>query len=145
MSLNWNWDDKMGEVIYTEDKYTPGHHYVTNIYQGNALMIWCNEWATDPEKPMTPDNTSYSLGNFCADMQHLNNMLGLNASNGFSSENLFNDYSIKLLRLNTAYKSVAKIVEAFAKAHTNIAIELYYEPNSYTTTKKKLRVTGQTK
>lgn len=127
MSLNWEWTDKMGEVIYTDDMYTPGHPYVCNIYQGNALMIWVNEWANDPSKPMTTDNTSYSLCNFCADMEHFRNMLGLNFKKGYSSENLFNDYHIKLLRLNTRYKSVPKIVAEFAKAHTNIAIELYYE------------------
>ena len=127
MSLNWEWTDKMGEVIYTDDCYKPGLPYQTNIYQGNALMIWVNEWANDPSKPMTPDNTSYSLGNFCADMEHFRNMLGLNAKKGFSPENLFNGYHIKLLRLNTKYKSVPKIVAELAKAHTNIAIELYYE------------------
>ena len=127
MSLNWQWNDKMGEVIYTDDRYTPGHPYVTNIYQGNALMIWCNELATDPARPLTPDNTSYSLGNFCVDIEHLRNMLGLNAKKGYSKDNLFNDYNIKLLRLNTKYKSVPKIVAEFAKAHTNITIELYYE------------------
>lgn len=127
MSLNWQWDDKMGEVVYQDNKYTPGHPYVTNIYQGNALMIWCNEWATDPALPMTPENTSYSLNNFCVDMTHLRNILGLNAKKGYSESNLFNTFDVKLLRLNTKYKSVPKIVEALAKAHTNITIELYYE------------------
>lgn len=125
MSLNWEWTDKMGEVIYTDACYDPEHPYVTNIYQGNALMIWCNEWANDPNDPTA--GTSYSLGNFCADMEHFRNMLGLNASKGYSKENLFNSYHIKLLRLNTKYKSVPKIVAELAKAHTNIAIELYYE------------------
>lgn len=115
MSLNWNWNDKMGEVVYKE--YHPDHPYVTNIYQGNALMIWCNEFP----------NKTYSLGNFCADMEHLKNMLGLNAKKGYGSENLFNDGQIKEIRLNTRYKSVPKIVEAFAKAKTNVTITLYYE------------------
>lgn len=128
MSLNWSWTDKMGEVIHTDDMYTPGHPYVCNIYQGNALMIWVNEWANDPNDPTA--GTSYSLGNFCADIDHLRNMLGLNAKKGYSTENLFNGYHIKLLRLNTAYKSVPKIVAELAKAHTNIAIELYYEPTT---------------
>ena len=59
MSLNWEWTDKMGEVIYEDDCYKPEHRYVTNIYQGNALMIWCNEWANDPNDPTA--GTSYSL------------------------------------------------------------------------------------
>ena len=125
MSLNWEWTDKMGEVIYTDDCYDPNHPYATNIYQGNALMIWVNEWANDPSDPTA--GTSYSLGNFCADIDHLRNMLGLNAKKGYSTENLFNGYNIKLLRLNTKYKYVPKIVAELAKAHTNIAIELYYE------------------
>lgn len=125
MSLNWEWTDKMGEVIYTDDQYDPEHPYVCNIYQGNALMIWVNEWANDPSDPTA--GTSYSLGNFCCDMEHFRNMLGLNFKKGYSSENLFNCYHIKLLRLNTKYKSVPKIVAELAKAHTNIAIELYYE------------------
>lgn len=117
MSLNWEWNDKMGEVVFEDDLYIPEHPYVTNIYQGNALMIWCNEF---------PDKT-YSLCNFCAGMEHLKNMLGLNAKKGYSSENLFNSYRVKTLRLNTRYKSVPKIVEALAKAKTNISIEFYYE------------------
>ena len=133
MSLNWQWNDKMGEVIFDESQYTPNHPYVTNIYQGNALMIWCNEWSTDPDWALNPDrlrtpgNTFYSLSNFCVDIEHLRNMLGLNAKKGYSKDNLFNSYNIKLLRLNTLYKSVPKIVAEFAKAHTNITIELYYE------------------
>ena len=88
-------------------------------------MIWVNELDNDPSG--LTDGTSYSVGNFCADMEHFRNMLGLNAKKGYSTENLFNGYHIKLLRLNTRYKSVPKIVAEFAKAHTNIAIELYYE------------------
>lgn len=105
----------MGEVIYTDDQYNPEHPYTTDIYEGNALMIWVNH---------LPDDM-YSVSNFCVDMEHLKNMLGLNAKKGYTSENLFNGYHIKTIRLNTRYKSVPKIVEAFAKAHTNIAIELY--------------------
>ena len=117
MSLNWQWTDKMGEVIYEDDQYHPEHPYTTDIYEGNALMIWVNH---------LPDEM-YSLGNFCVDMEHFKNMLGLNAKKGYGSDNYFNDYHIKLIRLNTRYKSVPKIVEAFAKAKTNIKIELYYE------------------
>ena len=117
MSLNWQWSDKMGEVIYEDDCYNPEHPYTTNIYQGNALMIWVNEFP----------NETYSMGNFCCDMEHFKNMLGLNAKKGYGTNNYFNDYHIKLIRLNTRYKSVPKIVEAFAKAKTNIKIELYYE------------------
>ena len=138
MSLNWNWTDKMGEIIYnpipastspvpaTANPATPAEAtprprpYVTNIYQGNALMIWVNESVEDK---------TYCLNNFCADMEHFKNMLGLNAKKGYGTENLFEGWceDIKVIRLNTRYKSVPKIVEAFARAKTPVTIELYYE------------------
>lgn len=118
MSLNWSWNDKMGEVVYNDNIPNP-NNCTTDIYQGNALMIWVHH---------LPDDM-YSVGNFAADMEHFRNMLGLNAKKGYSKENLFNDWckDIKLIRLNTKYKSVPKIVAEFAKAHTNVTIELYYE------------------
>lgn len=119
MSLNWQWNDKMGEVIYKDGYINPNHPFTTDIYEGNALMIWVNH---------LPDDM-YSLGNFCADMEHFRNMLGLNAKKGYSKDNLFNNWckDIEVIRLNTKYKSVPKIVAEFAKAHTNVTIELYYE------------------
>lgn len=125
MSLNWNWTDKMGEIIYnpiptTTETGPRCRPYVTNIYQGNALMIWVNESVEDK---------TYCLNNFCADMEHFKNMLGLNAKKGYGTENLFEGWckDIKVIRLNTRYKSVPKIVEAFARAKTPVTIELYYE------------------
>lgn len=119
MSLNWNWNAKIGEVIYKENYIDPEHPFTTVIYEGNALMIWVNH---------LPDDM-YSLSNFAADMEHFRNMLGLNAKMFSSKENLFNEWckDIKVIRLNTKYKSVPKIVEAFARAKTNVTIELYYE------------------
>lgn len=135
MSLNWQWTDKMGEIIYnpipapstspnpaapnpaTEPRTQP---YVTNIYQGNALMIWVDE---------NRANNTYALRNFCADMEHFKNMLGLNAKKGYGTNNLFEEWceDIKVIRLNTRYKSVPKIIEALARAKTHVTIELYYE------------------
>lgn len=117
MSLNWQWSDKMGEVIFNDDQYDPEHPYVTNIYEGNALMIWVNEFT---------ESKTYTLCNFFADMDHMKNFLGMNAKKGYGSENHLNDGRIKTLRLNTRYKSVPKIVETLAKAKTNITIELYF-------------------
>ena len=118
MSLNWQWDEKMGEVIYNDNIPNPSN-CTTDIYEGNALMIWVHH---------LPDDM-YSVGNFAADMEHFRNMLGLNAKKGYSDTNLFNDWckDIEVIRLNTKYKSVPKIVAEFAKAHTNVKIELYYE------------------
>jgi hypothetical protein len=113
MSLNWHWEDKLGEV-----KTEKGD--VFNIYAGNALFIVVHEF----------DN-QYQLVDFAVDEQHFKNMLGLNAKQGYSKDNLYNGVGFALFRLNTAYKRTAKIVELFAKARTNINIELYNEPNDY--------------
>ena len=119
MSLNWQWDDKMGEIIYKDGYIDPNHPFTTDIYEGKALMIWVNN---------LPDDM-YSVSTFAADMEHFRNMLGLNAKKGYSDTNLFNEWckDIEVIRLNTKYKSVPKIVAEFAKAHTNVTIELYYD------------------
>ena len=90
MSLNWQWTDKMGEVIYEDDQYHPEHPYTTDIYEGNALMIWVNH---------LPDEM-YNVGNFCVDMEHFKNMLGLNAKKGYGTTNYFNSYNIKRYGIN---------------------------------------------
>ena len=119
MSLNWQWKDKMGEVIFQD--YDPEHPFKTSIYQGNALMIWVNEFPND----------TYSVGSFFCDQEHLRNMLGLNAKKGYGSENLLNTWKVKTIRLNTRYKSVPKILSDLAKAKTNVSVELYEEPGLY--------------
>lgn len=112
MSLNWQWSDKMGEVVYEN-----GH--TAALYQGNALMIAVNEFEDD----------TYSLAWFAADKEHLRNMIGLNAKKGY--DGCLDDdgklYGIKTFRLNTRYKSVPQIVSDLAKAHVSVGIELYHE------------------
>lgn len=113
MSLNWNWNDKMGEII------TKSGHTLT-LYQGNALFIAIAEYEEDGKE-------LYNLCDFASDMEHFNNMLGLNAKNGYGKDNLYKEREYKTIRLNLKYKSVPKIIEALAKARTPITIELYEE------------------
>lgn len=113
MSLNWEWSDKMGECIYDSSRQSAEHPFVCNLYRGNAQIIAVNEF---------PDGT-YSLAWFSADKQHLRNMLGLTKGH----QNVFKDFEITKMRLNTRYKEVATIVSDFAKAKLPITIELYYE------------------
>lgn len=112
MSLNWSWKDKIGEVRYPNGT-------TNNLYRGNALFI--EVWE---------DNNTYQLVNFACDVDHFKNMLGL--TDLHRGENLYNtEFKPATYRLNTAYKSVAQIVQLFAKARTNVTIELYCEPNEY--------------
>lgn len=114
MSLNWDWGDKLGEVINDNGR-------VDDIYCGNALFIIVH---TDEQK-------FYHLVDFAADEKHFENCLGLHAKQGYSDTNLYNDRGYTKIRLNTAYKRTAKIASLFAKGKTNITIEFYNEPNAF--------------
>ena len=114
MSLNWQWSDKMGEVVY-EDGHTD------TLYQGNALMISVNHYE------VADGSKYYQLAWFVSDKEHLKNLLGLGKTD---KTNYLPVWGVKSLRLNTRYKSVPEIVKALAKAKTNISIEMYYEEES---------------
>lgn len=104
MSLNWQWNDKMGECIYDN-----GH--TANLYRGNALTIAINEF----------EDKTYSLAWFACDTDHMKNMLGLNKG----TDNCFKNFGIDTLKLNTKYKETETIIKLLAKSRTPIKIELY--------------------
>lgn len=104
MALNWQWNDKMGECIYEN-----GHK--SNLYRGNAFIIATNEFE---------DNT-YNLAWFAADETHMKNMLGL--TKGY--DNIFKDWGITEIKLDTSYKETAKFIQMIARSKTPIKIELY--------------------
>lgn len=104
MALKWDWKDKMGEVIYENGTEA-------DLYQGNALAIAIVEFVDE----------TYTLAWFFSDEGHMKNMLGL--TKGY--DNCMKESGIKRIRLDTRYKSVPKIVSAFAKAKMEIEIELY--------------------
>ena len=106
MSLNWQWSDKMGEVLY-EDGHTD------NLYQGNALMIAVNE-----------QDGKYMLTWFASDKAHLRNLIGLSKTD---KTNYLSHWGVKTLRLNTRYKSIPTIVSELAKAKTDVTTEFFYE------------------
>lgn len=110
MSLNWQWNDRMGEAIFKGNHV--GHRFP--IYQGNAYMICIDSF---------DEGELYTMCWFAADRTHLRNMLGLTKG----CQNVFENFGIKRLRLNTRYKSVPQIVSDLARSHTDIEIELYYE------------------
>lgn len=105
MALNWQWEDKMGEVIYKD-----GHK--DDIFKGNAFMIGVHR-----------EDGYYNVTWFAVDEEHMKNMLGL--KRGY--ENSMKNWGFDTLRLNLKYPSVHKIVTMFAKAKMPIKIELYEE------------------
>lgn len=124
MSLNWMWNDKMGEAVMQLPSTDMPRYETLNLYQGNALMIALHETRDQEGRDL------YSVQWFAADEQHLKNLLGLNRKEGFD-HNTFGTWGIKKLKLNTRYKSVPKIVNLIAQAKMPITIELYYEEMKY--------------
>lgn len=109
MALNWEWSDKMGEAIGTAYN---GEERVCNLYKGNAYMISVYEDA---------ETNTYNVSWFACDKDHLKNILGLSAGHS----NVFKDFGIKKIRLDTSYKHVPTIVNMIARAKFPIEIELY--------------------
>lgn len=113
MALNWNWSDKVGELI-TSDR--DGNTYAHSIYSGNAWMIMVDEWIDEK----TGANM-YNFHNFIADETHLKNCLGL--TKGY--KNVIKDWGWQELHLSVDYKHTPKIVTAIARARLPITIKLY--------------------
>ena len=62
MALRWQWNECIGELeIENQSKAR------IKIYQGNALLIFLNEWTSDSGEER------YSMYNFFADKHHFNN------------------------------------------------------------------------
>lgn len=106
MSLNWQWNDKMGTCTYDGGKKD-------NLYRGNAFMIAIHEW----------DN-NYCLAWFAADKKHMQNQLGLTKE---FKENSFADFGIVEFELDTKYPETAEFVKMLAKAKANVTIKLYHD------------------
>ena len=115
MSLNWQWEDKVGTIdIFNTDKVV-----TYTLYQGNAFLIMLYEYKEEGKD-------MYTMHNFFADKEHAKNCFGL--TKGY--ENMFNTnyYRIKSIRLNKKkYRYTKDLVDMLIKAFDNIKIELYSE------------------
>ena len=121
MALHWQWKDKCGTATF-EATWDNGRLFDVNLYEGNATLIFVNEFIVDGVE-------KYNVFSFFADDKHMKNCLGL--SKGY--ENIFddgNDNVLKKIRFNKkkmSASSLNKLVSAFAKAFDNITIEIYSE------------------
>lgn len=114
MSLNWQWNQKCGTATFY-DKLAE-KEFTVNLYEGNAYLIFLNEWG----------DGRYSLYSFWADKQHMNNCLGL--SKGYK-DNIMNDYQVLTkIRLNKTHcHYIKEITTALVKAFDEISIEIFKE------------------
>lgn len=106
MSLNWNWNEKVGtwtEERKMHDGSTKEFKY--NLYSGNALLIMIAEWEEDGKD-------LYQVANFFCDKDHMKNCLGLSKDH---KENIFKD-CLKEVELNAEYRNTPIILQHLAKA-----------------------------
>lgn len=117
MALNWNWNEKIGELTITETLNKECREFTYNLYEGNAFLILIREWDEDGEK-------MYSMNSFFLDKTHAKNCLGL--TKGYNNI-LDRRYStVTKIRINkTVSKNWKDIVMLFAQAFDNIDIQIY--------------------
>ena len=117
MAVTWNWSDKVGEAtVYSERQQK---EFTLNLYQGNAYLIFINEYKENGED-------MYTVYSFFVDKAHAKRMLGLEKG----STNAFSDSFVKLKDIKFNKKkcrSLSEIVGLFIKAFDNLKIEVYSE------------------
>lgn len=127
MSLNWNWDEKVGEVTFTKEEIDGvKKDFVSNLYNGNAYLIMVYEYTDESD-----GKEKYQLTGFFADKTHMKRCLGIDKKYKRTlGKNLYEDSWNRLtkIRLNKAKcRDVKDIVMAFYEAFNDITIELYAE------------------
>lgn len=125
MSINWRWNEKIGEAVVQQMVGDETKEFIKTIYEGNAFMIFLNEWNEDGVD-------KYSLYIFFADETHAKTCLGLNKKSDCG--NLLDDGLNKLVKLRINKKKsryYKKIVSLFAQAFDDIEIEIFSEENKY--------------
>ena len=60
MALNWNWNEKIGELLIRQGE----KEFTISIYKGNALAIFINEYKNKDGEDV------YSMYNFFCDKEH---------------------------------------------------------------------------
>lgn len=126
MSLNWNWDKKVGEVTFTQEIDGVKKDFISNLYNGNACLIMVYEYTDEND-----GKEKYQLTGFFADKTHMKRCLGIDKRYKQTlGKNMYEDSWDRLtkIRLNKAKcRDVKDIVMAFYEAFNDITIELYTE------------------
>lgn len=128
MSLNWDWNKKVGEVVFTQTFDGKERSYTSNLYNGNACLIMVYEY-TDP----ADNKDKYQLTGFFADKTHMKRCLGIDKRwKSTLGKNMYADPDsyerLTKIRLNKAKcRDCKDIVMAFYEAFDDVTIELYSE------------------
>lgn len=119
MSVNWDWKDKKGVVVWknTEDPNQPNIYWT--IYEANCLGCCLYEYTDEEGKEM------YQFQCFFADVHHLKRMLGLEKGYDGKKRDLFKewygDYEIDYIKLDINFDN-DKLIKYFAEAGYEVRI-----------------------
>lgn len=120
MALNWNWNEKCGELTVTQKQDNGESEDITiSLYTGNAFLIMLQEFEEDGVE-------KYDMFSFWLDKQHMKNCLGL----AKGTTNIYDKpwQTITKLRLNKKKcRHLKEIAAAMAAAFDSITIETYTE------------------
>ena len=132
MALQLLWKNKCGEATFRRRIGTDTENFTykdvtVNLYEGNAYLIFINEWKEDGAG-------KYVLWGFFSDKQHMKRCLGIDKKYKETyGDNIYDkeyDRLIKI-RLNKAKSHNYKdIIAACAQAFKEIEIEVYTEEDS---------------
>lgn len=122
MSVNWNWDDKCGELTLTQKQEDESWRECTiSVYNGNCMVVMLYEY-----KDKDTGEDMYNFWSFFSDKAHAKNCLGLTKGH----YNIFDKPYEKItkVRLNKSKCRYYKdLVALFSQAFDNITIEVYTE------------------
>lgn len=125
MAIQWQWKDKIGEAVIQQTVGDETKEFTKTIYEGNAFMIFLNEWNEDGVD-------KYSMYTFFADEKHAKICLGLDKRKEYAG-NILDEDMTKLVKLRINKKKsryYKKIVTLFAQAFDNLVIEIYSEEDT---------------
>lgn len=133
MALQWLWKNKCGEATFrrrTIDTDTENITYkdvTVNLYEGNAYLIFINEWEEDGAG-------KYALWGFFGDKVHMKRCLGIDKKykHTYGNNRYDTEYDrLVKIRLNKAKSHNYKdIIAACVQAFKEIEIEVYTEEDS---------------
>lgn len=126
MSLNWEWNEKCGEITLEQYRNDLGEtkKFPLTLYKGNAFLIMLHEF-----KDEESGEDMYNMAGFFLDKEHAKNCLGLNKKRGYGDNIYQTDYQrISKLRINkNKYPYTKDLVQMFVQAFDNITIEVVSE------------------
>ena len=119
MALHWLWENKCGEAVV---RFYDGEEHTVSLYQGNAFLIFVNEYVDKDTK-----QNMYNVWSFFVDEAHAKRMLGLEKGEYNSFANPDKGQIVKIRLDKSKHSKPQKLLDMFIKAFDELEIELYKE------------------